>query len=70
MYVFLPRGTLTCVLTMFQFPYDTEKAPDWRTAPLWTYSVLQKAGIDKQGAIRYVRLGMIKEFLFVFLVPF
>ncbi|KAL1750086.1 hypothetical protein FB107DRAFT_279968 [Schizophyllum commune] len=45
------------------FPYDTEKAPDWRTAPLWTYSVLQKAGIDKQGAIRYVRLGMIKEFL-------
>ncbi|KAI5886261.1 uncharacterized protein SCHCODRAFT_01193821 [Schizophyllum commune H4-8] len=44
-------------------PYDAEKAPDWRTAPLWTYSVLQKAGIDKQGAIRYVRLGLIKEFL-------
>ncbi|KAI5823099.1 hypothetical protein K523DRAFT_357901 [Schizophyllum commune Tattone D] len=45
------------------FPYDAEKAPDWRTAPLWTYSVLKKAGIDKQGAIRYVRLGLIKEFL-------
>ncbi|KAL1714450.1 hypothetical protein EV715DRAFT_266634 [Schizophyllum commune] len=48
---------------LLPFPYDAEKAPDWRTAPLWTYSVLQKAGIDKQGAIRYVRLGMIKEFL-------
>ncbi|KAL1742674.1 hypothetical protein HDZ31DRAFT_83962 [Schizophyllum fasciatum] len=45
--------------------YDPDKAPDWRLSPLWTAATAQKAGILKQDAIRYFRLGTVDEFLYL-----